>query len=154
MAEPVVTVVGAKALRRDINRLADDTKSPLYKAMAQAGYDAVQPIVATTRATLPKGPRTSGRLASTVRASRIRTGGAVRMGRVSVPYAGWVEFGGTRKHPRESHRPFVRTGRYLFPAARDLAPRAAADYSIALTRLFASSGIWTNTTTNPGAVHD
>jgi hypothetical protein len=154
MAAPLVGIIGAKALRKDLNRLTDDVRSPLYKAMAQAGFDAVQPVVSATKAALPTGPRTTGTLARTVRASRSRTGGAVRMGRTTVPYAGWVEFGGTRKQPHESHRQFIRTGRYLFPAARGDAERAAQAYSAALERLFASPGIWTNTTTSPGAVHD
>jgi len=34
MAAPIVGIVGLKALRRDINRLTDDVRSPLYKAMA------------------------------------------------------------------------------------------------------------------------
>ena len=157
MAVPVVGIVGAKALRRDINRLTGDVRSPLYKAMAQAGYDAVQPVVSRTKAQLPKSERYGiehGQLAGSVRASRIRTGGTVRMGSKRVPYAGWVDFGGTRKRPHLSSRPFVRTGRYLYPAARDLASQAAEHYAQALTAVFASPAIWTNTTTNPGAVHD
>jgi hypothetical protein len=155
MAKPLVTIVGAKALRHDVNRLVDDISGPLYKAMAQAGYDAVQPIVARTRADLPVSARAEtvthrpGRLAASVRASRIRTGGVVRMGSARVPWAGWVEFGGTRHRPHESYRPIVKTGRYLWPAARDLAPRAAADYAAALTKIFASPDVWTNTGSQP-----
>jgi len=76
------------------------------------------------------------------------------MGRVSVPYAGWVEFGGTRHRPHDSSRPFVKGGRYLFPAAQADAERAAQIYAEALTRLFASPGIWTNSGADPGSVHD
>src|ERR1700749_2702947 len=87
MAQPVVGIVGLKALNKDHNRLADDVKGPLFKAIAQAGYDAVQPIVAATKAALPSGSRTNGRLAGTVRASRTRTGGAVRLGPAGRPPA-------------------------------------------------------------------
>ena len=146
MAALLVGIVGAKALRRDINRLTDDIKSPLYKAMAQAGYEAVQPIVARTRSATRtgSGPRASGtRLEGTVRASRTRTGGAVRMGRANVPYAGWVEFGGVRHSPHESTREYRPGGRYLFPAARDLSARAATLYAQGLQRAF-DSYHWTN----------
>lgn len=149
MAAPVVGIVGAKALRKDLSRLADDVNGPLYKAIRQAGLEAVAPIVPATRAVLP---HVTGRLADTVRASGTRTGGNVRMGRVAVPYAGWVEFGGSR--PDGSEREYLPAGRYLFPTARDDAGRAAQTYSDNLSRLFDRPDIWTNSTTNPGAVHD
>lgn len=158
MAAPVVGIVGAKALRKDLNRLVDDVKSPLYQAMTAAGKAAVEPVVALTREALPHSGRPdsahhrAGALAASVRSSGTRTGGNVRMGRANVPYAGWVEFGGAR--PDTSSRPFVPTGRYLFPAARGDAERAARAYADNLTSLFARPDIWTNSTTNPGAVHD
>jgi hypothetical protein len=150
MAAPVVGVVGAKALRRDLNRLAEDVNGPLFNAMKRAGYAAVQPVVGATRAEIPSDG--SGALAATVRASGTKTGGAVRMGRASVPYAGWFEFGGSR--PDGSERDYLPGGRALFPAARTDAERAAKDYSDALTKLFESSGIWTNTSADGGQIHD
>jgi hypothetical protein len=151
MAQPVVGIVGAKALRKDLSRLADDVTSPLYKAMKQAGRDAAEPVAAAVRAALP---HVTGTLAGDVRTSGTKTGAAVRMGRASVPYAGWVEFGGTRKKPHYSERPFIKTGRYMFPAARPLAEQAARSYSDALAVLFERSDIWTNTTSDGSAVRD
>jgi hypothetical protein len=147
MPQPVVGIVGMAALRRDLNRLADNTKGPLFQALKAAGLAAVAPIVPAVRQRLPQGG--TGRLAASVRASGTRTGGSVRMGSASVPYAGPVEFGG---YP--GGRPFIPAGRYLFPAAVDDATRAANTYSQALTRLFALDDLWTNTTSSGGAVHD
>jgi hypothetical protein len=149
MAQPVVGIVGAKALRKDLSRLADDATSPLYQAMKQAGKDAAEPVAAATRAALP---HVTGTLAGDVRTSGTKTGAAVRMGRASVPYAGWVEFGGIR--PDGSERPFISTGRYLYPAARGLAESAARSYSDSLARLFERSDLWTNTTSDGSAVRD
>jgi hypothetical protein len=160
VTEPLVGIVGAKALRRDINRMTTDVRSPLYAALRQAGRRAVEPIAEAVRSALPRSDRPAGRrhrpgaLAGTVRASGTRSGGAVRMGSKAVPYAGWVEFGGRRRRPHFSERPYVKSGRYLFPAARGLEARAAADYSKALNDVFASSGVWTNTTASPQAVRD
>jgi hypothetical protein len=150
MAAPVVGVVGAKALRKDLNRLATEVSGPLYAAIKRAGLAAVAPVVPATRAEIPSDG--SGVLAATVRASGTKTGGAVRMGRASVPYAGWFEFGGDR--PDGSSRDYLPGGRALFPAARNDSERAAKAYSDALTKLFDSSGIWTNTTADGGQVHD
>jgi hypothetical protein len=75
------------------------------------------------------------------------------MGRTNLRYAGWVEFGGTRKVPHRSTRPFLSQGRYMFPAALELAGLSARLYSEAVTEVFANYP-WTNTGTDPGGVHD
>lgn len=158
MAEPIVGVVGAKALRKDLNKLITEVNGPLFNAMKRAGYAAVQPIVGIVRSALPRSDRKQSRthhpgaLSMDVRASGTQTGGSVRMGRKTIPYAGWVEFGGNR--PDGSSREFVQDGRYLFPSAKGDAGRAAKAYSDALTALFGNSGIWTNTTADGSAVND
>ena len=125
---PIVDVVGLKALARDVNKLTDDQKGPLLKAMQSAGKTAAEPVAAATRSALPRSDRKTdaGRLRGSVRTSGTRTGASVRMGSKAVPWAGWVEFGGTRHRPFPSHRDYVKDGRYLFPAARGLAERSAA----------------------------
>jgi hypothetical protein len=144
-----VQVVGMKALRRDIKRLATDQSSQLYQGIKEAGKQAAEPVAARARSTLP---HDSGTLSGNVRTSGTRTGGAVRMGQKSVPYAGWVEFGGRR--PDGSARPFVASGRYLFPAAAGLAATSAELYAAAIDRVLNDPAVWTNTTTDGSSVHD
>lgn len=64
-------------------------------------------------------PRVSGRLASSVHTGVSVDGAFVGFGD-GVPYAGWIEFGGSRS------RPYVPEGRYLYPAARDTEAQAAS----------------------------
>jgi hypothetical protein len=146
---PQVEVVGMRALNRDIQRLTDD-RGPLNKLMSAAGRQAAEPVAAATRSRLPQ---VSGRLAGDVRVTASRSGAAVRMGRSNLRYAGWVEFGGTRKTPHRSSRPFLTQGRYMFPAAAQLAPVSARLYSDAVTRAFETYP-WSNTTSAGGSVHD
>ena len=151
---PLVGVVGAQALRRDIHHLCDDQASALYSGMKEAGREAAAPVASRTVSSLPVSdvdPR-PGRLSRSVRVYATKTGAGVRMGKASVNWAGWVEFGGSR--PDGSSREFIKDGRYLFPAARALSDVAAEHYSAALAAVFASSGVWTNTTTDGSAVHD
>jgi len=148
-SQPIVAIDGAKALRRDINKLVTDERSAIYTAMKEAARTALEPIAAETRSRLPVSRRrnnryhTRGQLKSSVRLSLLRTGGGVRMGPTSRRYAGWVEFGGNRHRPHESSREFIKNGRYLFPAARDLSARAATLYAQGLQRAF-DSYHWTN----------
>jgi hypothetical protein len=149
MAAPVVALVGLRAFQRDVLKLTAD-RGPLVALFRRAGLAAAEPVADAARAALPQ---QSGRLAGDVRASGSRTGGTVRMGRASVRYAGWVEFGGRRRVPHESARDYTPQGRYLFPNARQLAPRAETLYTQALNDGLASFP-WTNQTADGGAVHD
>ena len=152
MAAPVVAIAGLRALRSDLNRMGADANGPLYAVLKRAAEGVAEPIAARTRADLPRGSRTSGALQGTVRMSATKTGASVRMGRASVPWAGWVEFGGGR--PDGSAREYRPGGRYMFPAAQNHAPQAAAAYGKALEQVMASTRVWTNTTSSPGSVHD
>src|SRR5215472_8014856 len=151
MAAPaaVAQVVGIRALARDLARMGEPG-SPLLKAMVDAGRKAAEPVASVTRGTLP---RDSGRLAGDVRVSATKSGAAVRMGRASIRYAGWVEFGGTRRVPHTSRRQYDPRGRYLFPAAVQIAPTAARLYSEAVNEIFANYK-WSNSGDDPGGVHD
>jgi hypothetical protein len=145
---PEVALVGFRSLRKDLARMVED-RGPLDDALKAAGKKAVEPIYTTVKAVLP---HDSGDLAGDVRSSGTRTGAVVRMGRVKIPYAGWIEFGGVR--PDGSERDFVSTGRYLYPTARGRLATTVADlYSREIQSLINRFG-WTNTGTTGGSVHD
>ena len=149
MAAPTVAVVGLRAMQKDLYRLVDD-RGPLNRAFAAAGRQAAEPVYAAAKGALPQ---VSGRLANDLRIGATKSGATVRMGRASVRYAGWVEFGGHRKAPHESSRDYDPRGRYLFPNAVQLAARSARLYSDAVEQVFVGYP-WTNTGTDPGSVHD
>ena len=154
MADPVVGVIGAKALRRDLKQLTDDMTSPLWTDLEAAGIQAVAPVADATRSSLPTddAAKKAGALRDSVRVVSYKSGAGVRMGSAGVNWAGWVEFGGSR--PDGSSREYIKDGRYLFPAARSLGPRAAEFYSAAIERVVNEARVWTNTTTDGSAVHD
>jgi hypothetical protein len=154
---PQVAVVGLRALNRDLGRIVAD-RGPLDKAMADAGRWAAQPVAAAARAAVPHesgrlNPNERYSLEGDIRVSATRSGAAVRVGRKAVPYAGWIEFGGTRHRPHDSVRVFTPAGTFLYPAARNLRQTAARLYAEAVTATFANYH-WTNTGTDPGGVHD
>jgi hypothetical protein len=146
---PVAAVVGLRALNRDLNRLVDD-RGPLNKSLSAAGRGAVEPVAAAVRSALP---HVSGTLAGDVRVNATRSGATVRMGRKSINYAGFVEFGGNRHRPHDSARDYISTGRYMFPAARTLAGPTLAAYTTALQQAL-DAYPWTNETGDGAHVHD
>jgi bacteriophage HK97-gp10 putative tail-component len=146
---PTVAVVGMKAFMRDVVKMSGP-QGELTKAMVAAARSAAEPVAAVTRSSLPQ---TTGRLAGDVRVTASRSGAGVRMGRSSLRYAGWVEFGGTRRAPHESVREYDSRGRYLFPAALSMAPQAAQRFETAATKALEAYR-WTNESTDPGGVRD
>ena len=89
-------------------RIGESAAEGLGRVADQAGGD-VRGLV----------PHRTGKLAASVksRLAKSQKRSRVAIG-ARVPYAGWIEFGGTRG------RPYVKAGRYLFPTALDAEPRA------------------------------
>jgi uncharacterized protein YfaQ (DUF2300 family) len=146
---PVAAVIGLRALNRDLNKLVTD-RGPLNKAMSQAGRTAAEPVAGAARGALPQD---TGRLAGDVRVNATRSGATVRMGRSSIRYAGWVEFGGHRGAPHDSQRDYLPNGRFLFPNARQLAGTVLARYTDALQSAL-DAYPWENEATSGDQVHD
>jgi phage gpG-like protein len=108
-------ITGSKRLVKQI----DDNARHRFLTVA----DHAAGIVST------KVPHKTGRLASSITIEPTNRSALLRMGQ-GVPYAGWIEFGGTRG------RPMVKQGRYVYPTALSTqdtavaAARYAADESI------------------------
>lgn len=120
-----------KALR------AVDTELP---KQLRKGFNEVAELVANEAA--DRVPVRSGALRDSIRPRSTQSEGRVVMGRASVPYAGWIDFGGTIS-PRGAPmtRDFRRNGRYLFVAADDLAPRIRKETVDVLNRFVDKAGL-------------
>lgn len=140
---------------RDLKRMSE-INGPMTAAMKQAARNALEPVAAITKAALPQSDRNDakrGQLAGDVRVGTTRTGGSLRMGRAAIRYAGWIEFGGTRRTPHESTREYDSKGRYLWPNAVQLAPMAGRLYELEVSKVLAAFH-WTNETNDGSAIHD
>jgi len=106
--EPI-KISGLAEFNRNLRKLNAD----LPKALRMAHNEGAQLIVNWAA---PKVPRKSGRAAGSVKAKSTRTESRVQGGSKRVPWYAWLDFGG-KVGPRKSvHRPFIREGRYLYPA--------------------------------------
>lgn len=106
MPDGAIRVEGAAELRRQLRRLDNTVLPRELKAVHRRVADLV---VAEAR---PRVPVRSGKLRDSLRAGVQAKGATIIMGRQSVPYAGWIDFGGERPH----HRPYLRRGRIIYPA--------------------------------------
>jgi len=113
MAGPVAVRVEGL---RELQKILKEVDGKLQRQIRVALNEGAKIVVAAGRPTLPV---VSGALAATLRPSSSQREGRVTLGTGAVPYAGWIEFGGKIPHHGggESVRPYIREGRYLFPAA-------------------------------------
>jgi hypothetical protein len=114
VSEEAVQLVGVAEAARDMTRWADQL-GPAVVAGAGPFAEALAARVAA------KVPVLTGTLAGSVEvtdAAAELPGIGVTIGE-GVPYAGWIEFGGSRG------RPLIPEGRYLYPTALDSEPEFA-----------------------------
>jgi hypothetical protein len=112
VVRPPVSVRGVKELRAALN----EVERKLPRELRVAFNEAAKHVVGRAK---PNVPVRSGALMSSIKpASTQRTGRVTYSPPGKVPYAGWIEFGGTIRGPKGARvRPFIKQGRYLFPAA-------------------------------------
>lgn len=86
-------------------------------------------------------PQRSGRGARSYKARSTRTAARVVMGGAKARYVPWMDFGGQgRVAGRPAKRPFIRTGRYLFPALERRRPEYLADLERVLVEVAVEAG--------------
>jgi hypothetical protein len=115
MTDTRVEVRGLRELAAGSRRLAD----LIEQATRIRFRRAADGVAARTRGRVP---RVTGRLAGSVESGdgpRADVYATVGLGG-GVPYARWIEFGGGRG------RPYVTTGRYLYPTAKEAEPAFTA----------------------------
>lgn len=101
-----IELVGEEAAARDMARWA--------KELAPALKDKAGPFAESVRGRVQgKVPVLTGTLAASVTVVEDETGVGVAIGGDDAPYAGWIEFGGSRG------RALIPEGRYLYPTAAD-----------------------------------
>lgn len=128
-------VEGFKEFRSALREVDKELPKQLRK-----GLNTVAEVVADEAVT--RVPVQTGALRQSIRTRSTTKEGRVVMGKDSVPYAGWIEFGG-KIAPRGTviDRPFRREGRYLFPAADAMAPRIRKETEAVLNRFVKKAGL-------------
>lgn len=108
MTEPI-KIEGLKEFSRALRKIDNE----LPKALRLAHNEAGQLIVDYAKA---KVPRKTGRAAGTIKAKSTRTETRVQGGSKRVPYYPWLDFGGRVGRRHSVQRPYIKQGRYIYPA--------------------------------------
>lgn len=112
--DAAIRVDGLREFTRDLKRLDDELPKAVRLALNEAG----ELVIGEAK---PRVPTLTGRARGSMRAASTRTAVRVRAGGRRAPYYPWLDFGGRVGRRRSVHRPFIKSGRYLFDAYFDLA---------------------------------
>jgi hypothetical protein len=118
--EQAVHVEGLKELRRSLGQIDKQLPKNLRGRLKRVG----DKIAARAAQSMPK---RTGRAAGSVKAGVSGNTAYVQTGKKTVPYAAWLDFGGTLKptggRRNTQVRPRIPGGRYLYPAIEALRPQ-------------------------------
>jgi len=127
VATGIATIVDARATQRALRSFSRDLEKDVRREMRTIA----KVVRDDARASMPRGRGRGGHMASGIRSgadgivpyvSRARSGG--RDNKLSgLP---WLDHGGQRPRDHEA-RPFIREGRYFFPAVRRGRERAVRE---------------------------
>jgi len=110
VADQRVNIVGL----REFQRALRDIDKGLPKQIRLILNEATELVIVTAR---PHIPTKTGRAKSSLKARSSQREARVALGGGRAPWTPWLDFGGEGKRPgRPPARPFIKQGRYLYPA--------------------------------------
>ena len=143
MPDDAIQVDGLKELKKQLREVDASLTKELRRELRSVSQTAERAI----RSNVPVGPARGGHWRTAIRAGATPTSAYVTWGRASVPYAPWLEFGGTLRRRRPvsggfTSIPRTRTpqGRYVFPVVRRLQPLLERQAEAALDRVIRKAG--------------
>lgn len=107
--EQAIRIDGLAQFSRNLKKV--DAELP--KALRKALNDAADLVVTDAKARVPK---RTGKAAGSIKAASTRTAVRVKAGGVRAPYYQWLDWGGRVGRKKKTVRPFIKEGRYLYPA--------------------------------------
>lgn len=108
MTEQVIKVVGLNEFRRGLRGL----DSALPKAVRTTLNSVVELFIGFVR---PKVPSVSGAARASLRPQSTQSAAKIAAGGPRAPYYAWLDFGGRVGRRKQTKRPVIAGGRYIFP---------------------------------------
>lgn len=132
-----IKVHGLREFNRNLRAI--DRNAP--KGLRLAGNQAADLVVREAKPRVPLGPAAKGHALSSIRGSSTRTAARVSGGSKRFPYYPWLDFGGSVGPRRSVKRPFIKQGRYIWPAFVDEKPAIEQELHRALVNVALQAGV-------------
>lgn len=108
-ASDAIKIEGLAEFSRNLRKLGSD----LPKGLRLAANESANIVVDAAK---PEVPKLTGGAAGTLKAKSTRTEARVQGGSNARPYYPWLDFGGSVGIRNSVKRPFLKEGRYIYPA--------------------------------------
>lgn len=129
-----IRIDGLDAYVRNLRKLNNDVP----KALRVAFNEAADIVITAAK---PGVPRRSGKAVGSIKARSTRTSVRVVEGGNRAPYMPWLDFGGKTGRLKRTKRPFIKGGRYLYPALAEKTDEITAALQDALIQAARDAGI-------------
>lgn len=123
---------------REFSRSVRNADKALAVELRKGLNDIARVVADDARSAVPK---RSGALAKSIRPTSTAKVGKISMGGARVPYAGFIEYGGSVGINDSVKRPFVRDGRHLKPAYEKNRAKVQKEMSDLLDRMIKTAGL-------------
>lgn len=133
-ARPRVEIEGLK----DIQKKLRDLDPMLAKELKDVNLSVADMVADIARARVPS---VSGKARSTVKAKGEQRYAVIRAGGRKAPYYPWLDFGGARGDEQKRSRPFVQSGRYIYPTVGQQRNKIVREYVTMLGALLDKAGL-------------
>lgn len=128
-----IQVRGIQDLQKALRQIDRDLPKELAAGLAEAAE-----IVAKTAR--PKVPTRTGKAAGSITVRKQQRGASLAVGGNRAPHFPWLDFGG-RVGPKKSvARPFIKSGRYVYPALAEKNTEVKAKVDEVLERMARKAG--------------
>ncbi len=134
---PLIDPIQVEGLR-DFVRGVRELDAGAAKGIRLAANEAADIVVQAARS---KTPQRSGKAAGSIKAKSTRSAARVTSGGRRAPYMPWLDYGGRVGRRKQIERPFVKEGRYVYPAFNENRNQVAETFKSELLRIADSAGL-------------
>lgn len=129
-----IRVEGLRELQAALKRMDGESQKQLRVVLNSAAGIVV-------RGAQRRAPVRSGAYRNSIRAQSGQREAKVKAGSARVKQAGWLDYGGAAGRHKSNVRPFVKTGRYVYPAYYSQKANILALMNAGLVQLIRDSGL-------------
>jgi len=126
---------------RDLQKALRQIDRDLPKQLAAGLAEAADIVAGAARV---KVPVRSGRAAASIKTRKSQRAAVLAVGGTKAPYFGWLDFGGRIGRAQATRRPFLPSGRYIYPTLTEKADKVRAKVDEVMARLAAEAGFGTS----------
>lgn len=129
-----IAVQGLRELNGALRRIDREAPKGLRVALngvAKLVADDIRPTI----------PRKTGKARASLKVASTRTAARIRVGGAKAPYFPWLDYGGKTGVRKSVKRPFIKSGRYVYPGLSRNKAAAAAALKDALDAVVRDAGL-------------